>query len=85
MQSEAVTVQIEAFLKKQFPLTRKVGRNDALLENGLLDSLGILEIVSFLEQEFQITIADEELLPENFQSIACLATFVQNKCNDMVA
>jgi len=85
MQPDAVTGQIEAFLKKQFPLTRKVGRNDALLENGLLDSLGILEIVAFLEQEFRITIADEELLPENFQSITCLATFVQNKCRSVVA
>ena len=67
MQPDAVAVQIEAFLRKQFPLTRKVGRNDPLLENGLLDSLGILEIVAFLEQEFRITITDEELLPENFQ------------------
>lgn len=84
MQLDIVTEQIEAFLKKRFPLTRKVGRNDALLESGLLDSLGILEIVTFLEQEFRITITDEELLPENFQSIACLVTFVQNKGNGTV-
>ena len=50
-----------------------------LLENGIVDSLGILELVAFIEQEFGVTITDEELLPENFQTVRCLVSFVKRK------
>lgn len=73
--------RIHSFLLEKFPLARKAGidRDTALLEKGILDSLGILDIVSFLESEFSITIGDEELVPENFQSLGSLSSFVQNK------
>jgi acyl carrier protein len=58
-----------------------VGDDDGLLSNGVLDSLGILEVVTFVEQEFAITIIDDELVPENFQSISRLGVFVQAKLN----
>ena len=69
------------FLVTNFPLARSVGDDDALLSNGVLDSLGILEVVTFVEQEFAITIIDDELVPENFQSISRLGVFVQAKLN----
>ena len=50
-----------------------------LLKNGLIDSLGILEVVTFLEREFGIVVSDEELLPENFESIGSLSKFVREK------
>ncbi len=81
MQLDAVSVRIREFLVEHFPLTRNIGNGDRLLGNGFLDSLAILEVVTFLEHEFQITVTDEELLPENFQSIERLAAFVQNKLN----
>jgi len=73
--------RIHRFLLEKFPLARKarVDKDTALLEKGILDSLGILDIVSFLESEFSITIGDEELVPENFQNLDCLSSFVQNK------
>ena len=48
----------------------------SFLESGLIDSTGILELVSFLEEEFEIEIADEEMIPENLDSIASVARFV---------
>ncbi len=51
--------------------------NDAsLLDRGVIDSTGVLEIVMFLEDEFAIKIKDSEMLPENFDSVDKLVAFV---------
>jgi len=78
----AVEQRIRKFVLEKFPLARKsnLERDTALLEKGILDSLGILDLVSFLESEFSITISDEELVPENFQNLDTLSAFVGNKC-----
>ena len=81
MEEEMISERIRAFLAQQFPATKKVGNEDPLLKNGLIDSLGILEVVTFLEKEFGIVVSDEELLPENFGSIHSLSSFVQQKTN----
>jgi acyl carrier protein len=82
MEIDTLTRKIRTFLITNFPLARRMGDDDGLLGNGVLDSLGILEVVTFVEREFGITIVDDELLPENFQSISRLATFVQTKLNN---
>jgi acyl carrier protein len=73
--------RINTFLLEKFPLARKTGiaKDTALLEKGILDSLGILDVVSFLETEFAIVVNDEELVPENFQTIGTLSAFVLKK------
>jgi acyl carrier protein len=50
-----------------------------LLENEVVDSLGIFQIVSFLESEFGIEVLDEELVPDNFSTIASMARLVDEK------
>jgi len=52
---------------------------ESFLEKGILDSTGVLELVGFLEQQFGIRIEDDELVPENLDSIANLLRFVQAK------
>jgi acyl carrier protein len=52
---------------------------DSLLESGLIDSLGIIKLVSLLEKEFAIKISDDELLPENFETISAVVQFVVQK------
>jgi acyl carrier protein len=54
-------------------------RDASLLEEGILDSTGVLELVSFLEQHFGITVSDDELLPENLDSVAQIVAFVEKK------
>lgn len=81
MQVNSVTERIRAYLTERFPLTRRINTEESLLGSGLIDSLGVLELVTFLEQEFHISIADEDLLPENFQSVVRLAAFTQSKLN----
>ena len=75
MQLELVTKRIRSFIVERFPLARQLKNDDLLLEKGIIDSQGILEVVIFLENEFEITVHDEDLLPDNFQSIRSMATF----------
>ena len=73
--------RIQSFVLDKFPLARKQGisSGDPLLDTGVVDSLGVLDLVTYIEQEFGITVDDEELGPENFQTIECLAWFVERK------
>jgi acyl carrier protein len=82
MQTTA-TEQIRAFVLEKFPQAKKKNLRDSdkLLESGIVDSLGILDLVAFLESDFQVHISDEELLPENFQTVEAIAQFVERKRN----
>lgn len=51
----------------------------SLLDLGLIDSTGILEVVSFLEQTFGIRVEDAEMLPENLDSVRAIVSFVERK------
>lgn len=50
-----------------------------LLEEGIVDSMGIFNIVGLLENSFGITVADEDLVPENFATIGSIARFVESR------
>ncbi len=51
----------------------------SLLQRSILDSTGVLELVTFLEDSFNIKVADEEMLPENLDSLNKIAAYVQQK------
>ena len=53
--------------------------NDSFLEQGILDSTGILEVIMFLEEEFDVKVQDEEMIPENLDSVLNLVNFVKRK------
>jgi acyl carrier protein len=78
-----LAASVREFILKQFPLARKhrIKNSDHLLENGVLDSVGVLEIVAFVEQEYGFGVSDEDLVPENFQTIDHIAAFIQSKTN----
>jgi acyl carrier protein len=78
---ESVEERIRAFLHKQFPAARSrgIGIDDSLLTQGIIDSLGILEVVTFVEKEFQLVISEDELLSDHFESIAQIARLVSQK------
>ncbi len=57
-------------------------QNDSsFLEQGVIDSTGVLELVDWLEDEFEILVEDNELLPENLDSVNFLAAFINKKLN----
>ena len=53
--------------------------DESLLDLGIIDSTGVLEMVAFVEEEFGIDVKDEELVPENLDSISNLAAYVEKK------
>ena len=73
--------KIRQFITTNFYVADPAALQDdtSLLDQGLVDSTGILEVITFLEAEFQVKVADEEMLPENLDSIAHLAAFVERK------
>ena len=79
--NQSIEAQIRNFLSHHFPSARKkeLGSREALLENGIVDSLGILDLVTFIEGTFAIAVADDELIPDNFSSIEKIAQFVESK------
>lgn len=52
---------------------------DSFLDKGILDSTGILEVIYFLEEEFGIKVDDEEMIPENLDSVANLVNYITTK------
>lgn len=60
-------------------MEKEIKDEDSFLSNGIIDSTGILELIKFLEEEYEISIDDSELLPENLDSLVNIANFVQKK------
>jgi acyl carrier protein len=73
--------QIRAYILENFLLGQDGGFGDeeSLLGAGIVDSTGVLEIVGFLEKTFSIELQDEDMVPENLDSIRNLASFVDRK------
>jgi acyl carrier protein len=57
----------------------QLSNEDSFLENGLVDSMGILTLVEFVKDKYTISIEDEEIVPDNWDSVHRIAAFVQNK------
>jgi len=56
----------------------------SFLEGGIVDSTNVLELVMFVEESFGISVEDEDILPDNFDSVAKLAAFVRRKASSAV-
>ena len=56
-----------------------------LVTNGIVDSTGMLEVISFLEEQFDIRITDQEMTPENLESVSRIARFITAKQAGTVA
>ena len=76
---------IRAYILENFLFSDDDGQlqNDAsFLEEGIVDSTGVLELVMFVEETFGVTVEDEEILPENFDSVIQLARYVRVKTGE---
>lgn len=57
----------------------RFGDAESLLKRGVVDSMGVLELVQFLQEEFGIEVADDEITEQNFDTLAALARYVTKK------
>lgn len=75
--------QLRSYILNNFLFTNDesmLDDDDSLLEKGVIDSTGIMEVIFFLEQEFGIGVDDEDMIPENLDSISRIVAFVARKC-----
>lgn len=78
---EEIKLKVRNFVVENFLFGNANGLADdtSFLEAGILDSTGVLEVVAFLEQQFGVRVDDDELTPENLDSIASIGVFVSRK------
>lgn len=72
---------VRKFINENFYIADKSSLTDdaSLLDKGIVDSTGVLEVVAFLESEFGIQVDDAEILPENLDTIGAIAGYVTRK------
>lgn len=81
MNKDEILADVTQFIYSKFPLAKKKGlqADDSLLDSGVVDSMGILEIVTYIESEHAIQLTDEEVLADTFQSIKTIADLIASK------
>jgi acyl carrier protein len=77
---------VRTFIVENFLFGQSDGLKDdqSFLESGIIDSTGILQLVAFLEKTFKVQVKDEELVPENLDSLHSIAGFLQSKLGGRV-
>lgn len=79
MERHEVESDVRRFISENFPLSAsgsELRASDSLLEAGVIDSVGVLELIEHLESTYAIQIPDEDVLPENLDSIGAIAAYV---------
>ncbi len=76
-----IRAKLREFIKNNFLLGNdsNLKDDDSFMGKGIVDSTGILEVVSFVEENFNCKVADEDLLPENLDSINNLVNYIQTR------
>ena len=71
--------KLRRFIMNNYSINANFDDDDSFFEKGIIDSTGVLELLSFLEDKFKIKVQDEELVPENLDSIDNIIEFIQHK------
>lgn len=82
MELEEIQSKIKGYIRENFLYggnENDLSNEDSFLEKGIIDSTGILELVAFVEETFHIKIWDQDLIPENLDSINNLCKFISGK------
>jgi acyl carrier protein len=78
----SIAADVEKFIVEEIALgtgVESVDHDEDLLAQDVIDSLGIVELVSFLESRYAIKVSDDDLLPENFRSVNSVVAFVESR------
>jgi len=70
--------QLRTFIRESF-FAEGFADEDSFLGGGIIDSLGVLQVVAFVETRFGVKVGDADLVPENLDSVARLARFIEGK------
>jgi len=83
MQTIDIESEIYKFVVDNFMFGQAAGLacDESLLQRGVIDSTGVLELVSFLQENFNITVEDNEIIPANLETINGIVAYVNKKLN----
>ena len=79
---EILKAEVNDFIVENFlfgDLTQKINENDSFMDNGIINSTGILELIEFIEETYKINVEDNELIPENLDSIKNISSYIYSK------
>lgn len=78
----SVEEQVRQYILENFLFSSDeslLNSDESFLDRGLIDSTGMLEVIFFLEETFGIKVADDEMIPENLDSVQKISAFVERK------
>jgi acyl carrier protein len=84
MDTTTIETEIRQFLTDTFPLSAggfTLAGGDSLIEAGVVDSTGVLELIEFIEERYGISIPDHDVLPENLDSVDAIVRYVGGRLN----
>jgi len=81
---EEVYSKLRQFFIENFMMPSDFPEDASFLENGIIDSTGVLELVTFLEKDFGIKVDDDEIIPENLDSTKNIEQFLKIKLNGKI-
>jgi len=84
IENEKIEEQVRGFITNNFLLGASAYNlkvDDSFFEKGIIDSTGVLELVSFIEETFDIKVTNEELIPDNLDSLNKIVPFIKRKKN----
>lgn len=70
---------IIAYIKEELATKMEISENDSLLEDGILDSMGMMKLVRFIEMKFQVQVPFEDMTLENFKTVKKICDYVAIK------
>ena len=76
LKQELIDFLFDDSLKDEF---ENLGHDDSLLERGIIDSVKMLDLIAFIEQRYQIKVDEEDMYPENFDTINAIEAFIHSK------
>lgn len=78
----SIETKLRAYILESFLFTDDqdaLANDDSFLERGIIDSTGIMEVITFIEEEYGFTVQNEEMVPENLDSVESLVGYVLGK------
>jgi acyl carrier protein len=87
MHNDVFSQQVRSFITENYLYgqDKQFDDDDSFLEHGIIDSTAVLELVAFLEENYAITVEDDELTPDNLDSIKSVSTYLRRKLNGAAA
>lgn len=80
--SDEISSRVRAFIVENFlfgDTSYELAETASLIDNDIIDSTGVLELVAFIEDDFAVTMADADIVPANLDSVERIASFIKQK------